>query len=734
MFDKGDVLDVFVTFLEVRGKVVQLWVQTDFGEYEKLEELMKDVSSETCISAKKLNVGSIYLAKYEEDDNWYRARLLSKDGERSSVLFIDFGNTETVPVRNIIDGHRKYLGIPPQSSRLALADLRPSSNLEWSADEVSQLKEKLTYATFSCEVLHPGAPGCAPSVRLLDKSQSAPRVVDGLLSAGVGRPYDNGSFAQPSPALRQLKAGCDHHVYVVYSDSPVDFWIQLAAETDVLDSLHARLESLLGSAEPVHLDPSQIDVGLTCLACYCGDSYYRAVVSDVYPTERKCRVTFIDYGNSNVVAFELMRQLPSEFVLFPPAFAIHCALSGDAINSVDMNALLESQTIGARVVSMLPDGTHVVRLSEVSAGGAADVALTPFCPDLAGYNNVCVSHVEGDGSGRFYCQLLENAATLDRLMSELQKETPVALPSVDVGVACVASSRGDGIRYRAQVQALVDGQTARVRLADFGSTETLPLTCLSRLSTAHAATPIGAIECTLFGSKDAARLAEVMRRYESKVVLVAKVILRIEGVYEIELHDTSNSADVKIVDLVNGAADDVVTTIDIPQLDAGATEQLSVTAVVADSTFYGQLSRCSVSTLPRFQDDLHSHYASGGARPLGRAVAGLVCCSQFSGDGGYYRCRVVRPSAAGVLVEFVDYGNKETKALDQLLPLETRFVALPQCGAYFKLARQVPLAALESCLQSRSVLVKVGQRSGDTYDATITVCPENTDVNRQLEK
>ncbi len=50
-----------------------------------------DASKPSVANAK---VGSACVARYVEDDAWYRGHILSIDGGQAKVFFVDYGNTQ----------------------------------------------------------------------------------------------------------------------------------------------------------------------------------------------------------------------------------------------------------------------------------------------------------------------------------------------------------------------------------------------------------------------------------------------------------------------------------------------------------------------------------------------------------------------------------------------------------------------------------------------------------------
>ena len=58
--------------------------------------------------------------------------------------------------------------------------------------------------------------------------------------------------------------------------------------------------------------------------------------------------------------------------------------------------------------------------------------------------------------------------------------------------------------------------------------------------------------------------------------------------------------------------------------------------------------------------------------------AGMICVSQFSGDGIWYRARITGlPGNKDVMVQYVDYGNTERVSVFNLRKILDSFLILP---------------------------------------------------------
>lgn len=88
--------------------------------------------------------GDLVAARFSEDSEWYRARIRRNDREaqKADVLFLDYGNSETLPwadLRPMTQPHFSLAKLKPQALDAALSFLQFPSSAEYLADAVRLL-------------------------------------------------------------------------------------------------------------------------------------------------------------------------------------------------------------------------------------------------------------------------------------------------------------------------------------------------------------------------------------------------------------------------------------------------------------------------------------------------------------------------------------------------------------------------------------------------------------------
>ncbi|KAK3612057.1 hypothetical protein CHS0354_021741 [Potamilus streckersoni] len=86
--------------------------------------------------------GEIVAAKFSQDGQWYRARVISVNESKVKVFYLDFGNTEKVDRKDIYEMQPQFMLLPFQAVECFLYNAEPASNQEsWSQDAMKYFRE-----------------------------------------------------------------------------------------------------------------------------------------------------------------------------------------------------------------------------------------------------------------------------------------------------------------------------------------------------------------------------------------------------------------------------------------------------------------------------------------------------------------------------------------------------------------------------------------------------------------
>ncbi|KAM3870264.1 tudor domain-containing 6-like [Diretmus argenteus] len=114
-FVEGQQLEAYVTAI---SGAQTFWCQ--FANSEELDKLTLIVSEvgnaaqHKPVDATSLSHGSPCIALYADDELWYRAQVISKNGDVLSILFVDYGDRAQVNVRDVREMPPELIETPPQ--------------------------------------------------------------------------------------------------------------------------------------------------------------------------------------------------------------------------------------------------------------------------------------------------------------------------------------------------------------------------------------------------------------------------------------------------------------------------------------------------------------------------------------------------------------------------------------------------------------------------------------------
>ncbi|NXW60985.1 TDRD1 protein, partial [Eurystomus gularis] len=347
-----------------------------------------------------------------------------------------------------------------------------------------------------------------------------------------------------------LQQTVDVVVCMVYS--PGEFYCHIANDNELLtlDLLNKSLSEYCQRTPPNDFKPEN---GEPCCAFFSDDgNWYRALVQSV-TSHGTVKVCFVDYGNVVEVPLDKIRQISSSFLTLPFQ-GIKCWLAGiKPSNSKwipEATARFCTYTSGiklqARVTSLSGDGVGV-ELADNSTGypkvinellTSEKLAVKEVLQDKNNFTQ------KSDKKGKWYTEfillfLLETSLghwksielAIDETVSvcvtevvspDLFYAVPVQTKGEEklhqqladlegycktckncpfkpkVGEACCAKFSGDGRWYRALVLK-ASQSVVKVLYADYGNTETLPLSKVLPITDSYLQLPFQTITCSLAG-------------------------------------------------------------------------------------------------------------------------------------------------------------------------------------------------------------------------------------------
>ncbi|CAH2090850.1 unnamed protein product [Euphydryas editha] len=448
---------VYISHIDTPG---HFWLQM-LDISEKLCELQAELQSnaESYTDIENREMGTLCVAKYLADDQWYRAEILDSDSDITTIRFIDYGNTD------VLDNQPGLLKTMPdhlkEIERYAIkssVNAIPTGTGQWSepaSDFFTQLVGDLSLPVDALIVLK-------DITTYVDIYVNGQNVTDKLVAEGH--------------ATRSEETECGDlpSCFASHVNSPSEFWIQLETAAPELQSMEAAMVDAENFPEL-----TEKEEGVLCAAKYPEDgAWYRAQV--IVDGSEGTEVLFMDYGNASI-ANEL-RSLPDELKL-KPALSRKCALqkprdikSWSRKSEIKFNELAaEGATIfnvqfiasgDISIVELYLDGKSVTEeLVGLCEEHPASERPTPVGQDLYSSGKICyVNSLE-----EFYVHLDDAMANLDKItekLSESDKFEPIS--ELKVGSICAAFWSEDEQWYRSRILEFCD-VGYHVQFIDYGN-------------------------------------------------------------------------------------------------------------------------------------------------------------------------------------------------------------------------------------------------------------------------
>uniref|UniRef100_A0A8B9IUA0 Tudor domain containing 1 n=1 Tax=Amazona collaria TaxID=241587 RepID=A0A8B9IUA0_9PSIT len=476
-------------------------------------------------------VGNVCCAQFTEDNQWYRAAVVAYVSEEAVVAeYIDYGNSEVLPLTRLRPVIPRLTDLPAQAIRCTLAGVkRPLGG--WTSGDSCFMKQLVKDKVFTVKVV--GKHSYRSVVELVDASVTpAINVSSHLIERGCraeeprmtlpdinelsGEGTTNKSIWKWNKlTLRQM---VDVIVCTLYS--PGEFYCHISnnSELHALNLLNKSLSEYCQKTPPNVFKPGN---GEPCCAFFSGDGYwYRALVQNVC-SGGTVKVCFVDYGNVEEVPLDKIRQISSSFLKLPFQ-GIKCWLSGIKPGSskwipeatARFHMYAAGRKLQARVTSLSGDGAGV-ELIDNSTGSPKVINELLTSEKLAVKEVLQEKHklqkkpVDKKETSLGHWKSIRLA--IDETMSVcvtqvISPDLFYAVPVKTKGkkkhslfLIPVRSPGCDGRWHRALVLKAFRS-VVEVLYADYGNKETLPLSEVLPITDSYLKLPFQAITCSLAGN------------------------------------------------------------------------------------------------------------------------------------------------------------------------------------------------------------------------------------------
>ena len=482
-FPFGRLVRVLVSHVDDSTGNVFLQINDEAGILESLmseiEQTIQDGSLKA-LQSDEITVGSVYLVQYQEDNVWYRARVLSYNAHKQEceVFFFDYGNTDFVPVSCMRVAKQEFCELPSQSFECELEGIQCFKGGSFG-EVVTTLNETILEQELFCEAVQLRK-NCAVVVHLFvdDKGTDSvfekikARFATGTDAQSATNSLETSIIHREAIQTREVKYNLTslavdsfHDLIVTWVEDPSHFWCQLLSKAEAFAELMEDIAIEYANLRPEALPLRSCTVGYPCCAKFYDDeSWNRGIITNISSIAAgQVEVRFVDFGNNQKTELKDVRDLKNKFLKFP-CEAIHFTIAGVDPDSKDglwadeakalFEKLIKDKHVVGLVVNVESDGRHRVKLIDtttdldmelnqvlIAAGfGVKSVGVTSTntlplkspdsCPktppppvfaresvQVGVEEKVLVTTIVNPS--KFFCQLFRNGPKLENLMQDI---------------------------------------------------------------------------------------------------------------------------------------------------------------------------------------------------------------------------------------------------------------------------------------------------------------------------
>ena len=640
-------------------------------------------------------------ARFSEDGNWYRGKIREVGSHGALVQFIDYGNCEVVPFYNIKDTEKEFMQLPQQST---LCGLDATKDV-WSPEEVNTLKTVALDKCFQAKfIIRDG-----PKWRVCLESSGV-----SVLDMFMGKVTEESSIQVGTYAPQKLSSSQVEEVFVSYVTESGDFFVQLSKTSPDLQTIEMLVSETYDQMGPTEDALEMCFVDSPCCAKFSQDfKWYRALVTRIF-SEAEVEVLFVDYGNTDTLKVEAVKQIKSELLTFPVQ-AVKCRLEGSKEVWTDSDVQQFEASVMDKPLHVTftrqQGDTWFVTIQELDLFSSK---VTPKVKSFSKEEFDCNNREDAyfvcaDSPDCIWLQPARTGEALIALMDQIANDVTgqqMDKSQLLTGVPCLGQFTDNDVWHRAQILDLQGNSSVTVFYVDYGNSETLTVDRLHPISDAHLKLPAQAIHCRLADLEgvDPTKVTEYLNEVLCEKTFKVEVQERhADGSYTVKLYvvgselsvneqvvgeclgDTSLIEEATLEQLTppHPSAPGEKRSFKLPEVKKGT--MLPVSFV---SAFLPSKLQLLLSERIEERDTITNHVTSmyealgEGELKLENPEVGDLCCVHFSPGQGeaskWYRGEVISISADDTAtVKLVDYGIHEKIPISELRFLKDELLEMP---------------------------------------------------------
>ncbi|KAF7709854.1 hypothetical protein HF521_016704 [Silurus meridionalis] len=415
------------------------------------------------------------VALYDNKD-WCRALVTGFPGGRMvEVQYVDFGNTETLSVKDLRQIKDEFFALPAMALWCSL-DSVMSAGRTWSEESINVFRELTDQKLVTVVAKKLGSSTVAMPVRLYEVTEDSTARQSSIGDYLVKRT----GFAKKRSSLTLPAVLKDVKVRVTHVTAPGNIFVQLLQYDPHLKRIHDVLKNEYSKSEPQEI---VWKAEMSCAANVNG-VWERGKVCSVSSSD-VAEVLRCDFGNKVKVDVSDLRPLLPDLI---GSFLLECRLTdirpapAEPDTSDDLgcssSGIASLEECKESNTSSAPSHTHAPKPAPRRTPPPENVSTQAYLPPElppCGDIHMSVSAVSDDGV--IYAMTLNAVCEFERLQEQLQQHIKT-LPRQKhynwknvLGCAVMGS---DMLWYRGEVQEVIGGYV-KVRYVDQGVEENIPV-------------------------------------------------------------------------------------------------------------------------------------------------------------------------------------------------------------------------------------------------------------------
>ncbi|XP_035529324.1 tudor domain-containing protein 6 [Morone saxatilis] len=308
----GSSVNVNISCIESLQK---FWCQ-ETENADSLRLLMQDLQNHYASTHPQPLVESAFVARNPENDMWYRARIIaSHHSPVVDVRFIDYGQTQKVPLRDVQPIDPAFLQLNAQAFQCCLFNLKNPMN-PTAVTEFQKFVDSsaLSNIGLKCIVKAVKSDEEGQLLNIVDIETPSDSASELLAQTCSQDEADMQIPPQISPdaytySTHNIEVGGKEKGWVCSSENVNHFYCQLDRNFPLFEKMTKNVQQLIGQQQ---FTDHSLGLNSTCFARYSDNLWYRGQVVEVSP---KLKVHFVDFGDTFVVNESDIIPFPTEATL-----------------------------------------------------------------------------------------------------------------------------------------------------------------------------------------------------------------------------------------------------------------------------------------------------------------------------------------------------------------------------------------------------------------------------------